>query len=277
MYSRRCQRICVCICLLIFLHIAWEAVHNPSRSFREQERGGGVWFEDTHAITELLRKQLETSEIVHKNFTNLSSIFLHDIAKRRRNARLATVNCKAMFEGSTEEIRRAKETLATSAKETNSEADYIRMTSDCESFVKNRGYLTQPLSKEEYDFPIAFSILIYKDVEQVERLLRAIYTPQNYYCLHVDLKASDAIHLAVRSITQCFPNVFVASRLERVFWGHISIFRADMNCLRDLLKYQWKYFINLTGQMFPLQSNRDLVKILTMYNGANDIEGTYKR
>ena len=43
------------------------------------------------------------------------------------------------------------------------------------------------------------------------------------------------------------------------------------------MQYQWKYFINLSGQMFPLHTNAELVQILKLYNGANDIEGTYKR
>jgi uncharacterized membrane protein HdeD (DUF308 family) len=47
----------------------------------------------------------------------------------------------------------------------------------------------------------------------------------------------------------------------------------------DLWKYnkKWKYFINLTGQEFPLRTNYELVKILKIYNGSNDIEGTVKR
>ena len=33
-----------------------------------------------------------------------------------------------------------------------------------------------------------YSMLIFKSVGQVERLLRAIYRPQNIYCIHVDIK-----------------------------------------------------------------------------------------
>ena len=40
--------------------------------------------------------------------------------------------------------------------------------------------------REAEEFPIAFSILYYKDLVQVERLLRAIYRPNNVYCLHMD-------------------------------------------------------------------------------------------
>jgi hypothetical protein len=101
--------------------------------------------------------------------------------------------------------------------------------------------------------------------------------PQNYYCIHIDLKADPLTRQTVGAIADCFDNVFVASQLESVFWGHISIVYAEMNCMRDLLKYHWKYFINLSGFMFPAHSNHELVKILQLYDGANDVEGTYKR
>jgi len=48
--------------------------------------------------------------------------------------------------------------------------------------------------------------------------------------------------------------------------------------MRELLAYKrWKYFINLTGQEFPLQSTLAIVKILKAFNGSNSIEGTIKR
>jgi hypothetical protein len=38
------------------------------------------------------------------------------------------------------------------------------------------------------------------------------------------------------------------------------------------MKYKkWKYFINLTGQEFPLKTNQEIVKILKSYKGANDV------
>jgi hypothetical protein len=42
--------------------------------------------------------------------------------------------------------------------------------------------------------------------------------------------------------------------------------------LKDLLKYKkWKYFINLTGQDYPLKTNLDIVRILKAFKGANDV------
>ena len=193
---------------------------------------------------------------------------------QRRGPPLNSVICKALFHGSATELARAREYMSKNTAINLQNQDYIAITEDCTKFRNLRGYITKPLSAEEAEFPIGFSILMYKDVEQVERLLRAIYMPQNSYCIHVDARVLPSVLLAIRRIVSCFSNVFIAPQLEKVYWGHISILKAESNCVKELLKYTWTYYINIPGQMFPLQTNRNLVKILKMYNGANDMEGT---
>lgn len=244
---------------------------------QERRHSRTAWLPDHVNITDLLQTQRQPGHSPPQlwNFTDKPSTLPFGLP--RRNPHLQNISCPALFQGNKSELSRAKDYMRKHKRIPVTEDDYLNMTENCDNFRRDRGYIMKPLSQEEYDFPIAYSILMYRDVEQMERLLRAIYMPQNFYCIHIDLNADDAIHMAMRAIVRCFPNVFVASRLESVFWGHISIIYAEMNCLRDLLKYKWKYFINLTGQMFPLHTNRELVKILTLYDGANDIEGTYKR
>ena len=75
-------------------------------------------------------------------------------------------------------------------------------SNNCNAFRTNRGYITQPLTQEEAEFPIAFSILMYKDVPQVERLLRAVYMPQNFYCIHIDSKATQEVKESMRIIAK---------------------------------------------------------------------------
>ena len=36
----------------------------------------------------------------------------------------------------------------------------------------------------------------------------------------------------------------------------------------------WKYYLNLASQAFPLKTNAELVTILKTYNGSNDIESS---
>ena len=181
------------------------------------------------------------------------------------------------MKGDKSAVQKAQNYMYSHPHEMFTNQDYLSLTKDCDAFIHSRSYYSVPFSKEEYEFPIAFSILMYTGVQQVERLLRSIYHPQNFYCIHIDGKAEEDIRQVMYSITKCFPNVFIASQSEKVTWGHISIIYAEMHCMRELMRYKWKYFINLSGQMFPLHSNGELVKILKMYDGANDIEGTYER
>ena len=154
---------------------------------------------------------------------------------------------------------------------------FVEKTRDCSTFKQQHGYHLKSVSQEEAEFPIAFNILMHKDLTQVERLLRAIYRPQNIYCFHVDAKASKSLMDAVKSLVNCFPNVFIASKLERIVYAGFSRLQADINCMKDLVKtgHEWKYLLNLAGQSFPLKSNAEIVKILNIYNGSNDVEGIY--
>ncbi|KAK5867381.1 hypothetical protein PBY51_011880 [Eleginops maclovinus] len=151
---------------------------------------------------------------------------------------------------------------------------YIKMTKDCPSYLEKRGFITSPLSEEENDFPIAYSMVIHNKIEMFERLLKAIYTPQNIYCVHVDQKSTEDFHKGVQAIVSCLPNVFVASRLERVVYASWSRVQADLNCMKDLLnsQVQWRYLLNTCGTDFPIKTNREMVQALKALNGRNSME-----
>ena len=101
-------------------------------------------------------------------------------------------------------------------------------------FKTTRQYVKAPLSDAEFNFPLAYSIVIHKDAGLVERLLRSIYRPQNFYCFHVDKKASAEFYNAINDISKCFPNVFLPEQRENVIYGHFSRFQADLNCMKRL-------------------------------------------
>ncbi|XP_002738561.1 beta-1,3-galactosyl-O-glycosyl-glycoprotein beta-1,6-N-acetylglucosaminyltransferase-like [Saccoglossus kowalevskii] len=150
---------------------------------------------------------------------------------------------------------------------------FLQLTQDCHTFTHAHGYFNKPVTREEKDFPLAFGILMYKSVYQVEQLLRTIYRPHNTYCIHIDTKATYEIHVAMKAIVRCFDNVFIASKLNHVVWGDISILEAEKRCQEDSLKKDktWKYYINLTGQEFPLKTNLEIVQILKELNGSVDV------
>ncbi|KAI7795942.1 hypothetical protein IRJ41_010410 [Triplophysa rosa] len=155
-----------------------------------------------------------------------------------------------------------------------SDMNIANATSDCDRFVVSEGFDAIQGSEFEREFPLAYSLVVHKNADLVERLLRAIYMPHNVYCIHYDQKSSDDFKSAMQGLTRCLPNVFIASKLERVQYAGISRLKADLNCLSDLLESEvkWKYVINLCGQDFPLRTNAELVSDLKMLKGRNMVE-----
>ena len=111
-------------------------------------------------------------------------------------------------------------------------------------------------------------------MQSFERLLRAIYAPQNIYCVHVDKKAKSSVLLAISAIIDCFPNIFLVSQPVDVVYAAWPRVQADLNCMADLYNAstKWKYFINLCGQDFPLKTNLEIVRTLRSLNGGNSLE-----
>ncbi|XP_067314327.1 beta-1,3-galactosyl-O-glycosyl-glycoprotein beta-1,6-N-acetylglucosaminyltransferase 7 [Pseudorasbora parva] len=135
---------------------------------------------------------------------------------------------------------------------------------NCTLLQTDLHFIMTALSKEEEDFPLAFIITIHKELETFVRLLRAIYAPQNVYCIHVDDKAPEEYKTSVRIISGCFSNVFLTSVNEKVTYAGFSRLQADINCMKDLVKspIKWRKVINLCGQDFPIQSNLELVRYM---------------
>uniref|UniRef100_A0A452UVQ6 Glucosaminyl (N-acetyl) transferase 2 (I blood group) n=1 Tax=Ursus maritimus TaxID=29073 RepID=A0A452UVQ6_URSMA len=145
----------------------------------------------------------------------------------------------------------------------------------CKDYLIQNHYITSPLSEEEVAFPLAYVMVIHKDFDTFERLFRAVYMPQNVYCVHVDEKATAEFKESVWQLLSCFQNAFVASKIEPVVYGGISRLQADLNCLKDLTasKVPWKYAINTCGQDFPLKTNREIVQYLKGFKGKNITPG----
>ncbi|OCT76438.1 hypothetical protein XELAEV_18031638mg [Xenopus laevis] len=147
--------------------------------------------------------------------------------------------------------------------------------SSCPEYVRQNHFIMSPLSEEEAAFPLAYIITMHKEFDTFERLFRAVYMPQNIYCIHVDEKATADFMQAVGSLVQCFPNAFLASRMEPVVYGGISRLQADLNCMKDLVAsdVQWKYVINMCGQDFPLKTNKEIIHHIKSFKGKNITPG----
>lgn len=216
-------------------------------------------------------------KLVYVKVTVRDSIYIEPYGITLGLSRIHThrydVNCSAIYELDPVEIGRALEIKRKVIIDVDDEST-VSLTSDCQTFVKTRGYNEVPVSEAERSFPLAYSLVVHKNAPMVERILHAIYVPHNIYCIHYDQKSSPAFKKAIENLARCTRNVFIASKLESVEYAHISRLNADLNCLSDLLKseVQWKYAINLCGQDFPLKSNYELVMELKELNGTNMLE-----
>ena len=172
-------------------------------------------------------------------------------------------NCSKLIAGSQAEVYNVRQQLKVWKNE-ESDAQFVQRMSSCANVVEefsNNFYV----SSEEKDFPLAFIFVVYTNVRQVVRLLKAIYRPHNLYCIHPDARQGEEFARVFRQISKCLDNVFVASKLESVYYGHHSIMDAQLSCMKDLTDYDqssWRYVINLVGRELPLQTNRHVVKLL---------------
>ena len=129
-------------------------------------------------------------------------------------------------------------------------------------------------SIQEENFPISYVLVFHNNTQQILRLLKVLWRPQNLFCLHPDAKQSKEFQTFFRNFASCLDNVFIASKLERVIYAHHTIMDAQLNCMQDLLKYEetrWKYVITLCGTELPLRTNREIAASLQQLKGGTGI------
>ena len=76
------------------------------------------------------------------------------------------------------------------------------MLDNCDDYFTRRlhFYNTEPVTEFEENFPIAFSLLVYHEFDQLEQMLLALYRRQNFYCIHVDNSSSEQFKSLVSTV-----------------------------------------------------------------------------
>ncbi len=102
---------------------------------------------------------------------------------------------------------------------------------------------------------IAYFLLVHRYPEQFKRLFKAIHDPANAYLIHVDQNSGPALQADIAAFLADYPN---AAMLEsrRALWGGYSLVDAELRGMERLLEMgeDWEFFVNLSGQDFPLVS-----------------------
>ena len=184
-----------------------------------------------------------------------------------------TKNCSLLFRGDAEEIKRVKMANEKWIGTRDSEQFYEwTLKGNCtrirEEFINNFY-----VSREELEFPLAFSMSVHDNAQQIVRLLKVIYRPHNLYCIHYDRKASSKFRQVFDNIAKCIGNIFIPSKIIKVNWGDYTILDAQLNCIADIYdartSVDWKYLITLCGKELPLRTNLEMVRLLQPLNGTS--------
>jgi hypothetical protein len=111
---------------------------------------------------------------------------------------------------------------------------------------------------------IAYFILVHRFPEQFKRLFKAIFNKENHYLIHLDKKSDKKTCDEVKLFLRDFPNAHILDS-ENVVWGGYSMVQSELNGIKFLLDIdlKWDFFINLSGQDFPLKSQEIIRNFLT--------------
>ncbi|MDP2090193.1 MAG: beta-1,6-N-acetylglucosaminyltransferase [Candidatus Gracilibacteria bacterium] len=111
---------------------------------------------------------------------------------------------------------------------------------------------------------IAYLVLVHRLPKQFKRLFKAIYSPNNYYLIHIDKKADKDLHEEIKEFINDFQNTYILES-ENIVWGGYSMVQVELNGIKKLLEIsdKWDYFINLSGQDYPLKSQKEITNYLS--------------
>ncbi len=120
---------------------------------------------------------------------------------------------------------------------------------------------------------IAYIIIVHKNFEQVLRLINRLNTHGTTFIVHIDKRADNKAYNYVFSHFKNFTNVYFLKR-EKVFLGHFSLVSVVLKGIEELFRKDiaFDYAILLSGQDYPIRSNKDIDKVLTKNKGKFFIE-----
>lgn len=141
------------------------------------------------------------------------------------------------------------------------------MKNESQVSVETTSFDENPTQKS---ITIAYLVLVHRLPNQFKRMFTAIYDSENIYLIYIDKKASAEISKDIKSFLKPYSNVYIIIG-ENVTWGGYSMVQAELDGMNFLLRknQNWNYFINLSGQDYPLKSQKIIRQFLTKNNGKS--------
>lgn len=119
---------------------------------------------------------------------------------------------------------------------------------------------------------IAYFILVHRYPEQFKRLFQAIYLKGNQYVIHIDKSSGSEIYNDLQEFILNFSGVEIIES-KNALWGGYSLVDAELRGMKRLLDMDknWTYYINLSGQDFPLKSQKYIQEFFEANKGREFI------
>jgi len=114
---------------------------------------------------------------------------------------------------------------------------------------------------------IAYFMLIHRYPNQFKRLFKSIYHEKNHYIIHIDKGAGRKIFNEINLFLGDYENASILESKEAI-WGGYSLVDAQLRGIEKLVTSggTWDYFINLSGQDFPLKSQEFIMEYLSAFD-----------
>lgn len=119
---------------------------------------------------------------------------------------------------------------------------------------------------------LAYYISLHHKIYQFEWLLKAIHRPDDVFFIRIDSKSGPGVLAQVTSLVQALPNVVVLPPMQ-INWGGWSQVASELDAMDVALRTgeDWDYFINLSGQDYPIKSRDKILSTLEQSYPLNHI------
>jgi len=122
---------------------------------------------------------------------------------------------------------------------------------------------------------LVYIISAYKLPDMLIRLVKRLQTEDVTFLIHVDKKTPPGIFGRMEAGLACFDNVFFLDR-HTCYWGDFGHVRATLKGINEIVERNipFDYAILLTGQDYPLKSNRAIKDFFRENEGKSFIHYT---
>ena len=170
-------------------------------------------------------------------------------------------------------VRKVRKYMKVKRSRLMSDSAVYSMLLNCTKIRKFFQPYTTTVENDMATYPIAYSILLDKPAEQTVKLLRAVYSPFNIYCLHASENTPVKFRKLIRKLQSCVSNILLPKQTYSVVPQTVHRLYAETSCFRTLLNstVPWKYIINMPGSVFPLKNNSIIVDYLKVKPYSNEM------